>query len=80
MALGAMGGFAANKMTGGHSGGMASAGGGAMLAQGMKMAYDMYKKNHNGGSNSPYQQNNQHHQGGHRGGSGGGGLMGAFGK
>lgn len=60
------GGFAANKFSGGKHSNMASAGGGALLAQGAKMAYDMYKKNHNnkphhgqnggGGYGGPYQQ------------------------
>jgi hypothetical protein len=63
-------GFAANKMTGGHHGGMASAGGGAMLAQGGKMLYDMYKKNHSGGH--PQQgYNNQGYNQGYQGQSGG---------
>lgn len=45
MALGGIAGFAGNKLMGGHGGGLASAGAGALLAQGGKMAFDMFKKN-----------------------------------
>ena len=77
MALGAIGGVAANKMSGGHHSTLASAGGGAMLAQGAKMAFEMFSnKNHNG----------HHGHGGHHGGHHGkhdgpfGGLQGFLGK
>lgn len=45
MAGGAVAGFAANKLTGGHGGNFSSAIGGALLAQGAKMLYDRVKDN-----------------------------------
>lgn len=52
---GGMAGFAANKMSGGGHGNMASIGTGALLAQGSKMAYEWFnerkgKQSHGGGS------------------------------
>ncbi|CAO1614515.1 unnamed protein product [Jaminaea pallidilutea] len=67
MAMGGLAGFAGNKLMGGGHGSMASMGTGALLAQGGKMAYDMFKKHKNQGGG----QSSHHGGGGHYGGHGG---------
>jgi len=77
MALGAIGGVAANKMSGGHHSSLASAGGGAMLAQGAKMAFEMFSNKNKHGHHG-----HGHHGHGHHGKHDGplGGLQGLLGK
>lgn len=69
MAMGAIGGVAANKMSGGHHSTLASGAGGAMLAQGAKMAFEMFNKKNNkpyaGGTHGQYGHHGHHgHQSG----------------
>lgn len=60
MALGAIGGVAANKMSGGHHSGLASAGGGAMLAQGAKMAFEMFSNKNKHGHQGHHGHHGKH--------------------
>lgn len=59
---GGLAGFAANKMSGGHSGGLASIGTGALLAQGGKMAYEMFNKQKTSGHQGGYGGGGNHQQ------------------
>ncbi|MCO5585544.1 hypothetical protein L7F22_039477 [Adiantum nelumboides] len=61
MALGAIGGVAANKMSGGHHSSLASAGGGAMLAQGAKMAFEMFSNKNKHGHHGHGHHGHGHH-------------------